>query len=640
MKMYWPVRLILFAVFQLIAELAVAQTRPMGTDVSSFQPSINWPALRTDGISFAWTKATEGTYYQDAYFASHETGAVAAGVLIGAYHFARPSDDPNITGANSADTEAQYFWSFASNYVQAGGNYLVPMLDWEDPGVTNTSLHFTAAVLSAWANEWCMDVSNYARANGVILQPVIYTGTWYSNPANGYPGLTTAVTNWPAWLAAYPDCTGNACGSPTPQTSAPGGTYPWTTWNIWQYGDTNWSGGDSDVFNGTTNQFLQLFLVGSTNAPHILTAPATMTVAQASNVTLSASASGGTPLYYRWQFNGTTVASMTNFNTSAAQFTITNAQVTNAGVYTVQISNAYGTVITTPAVLSVVAPWVNAPGAVVAPGGLVDLWTGNGNTIDIVSGQNAVPANGFTYAAGQAGMAFHFDGSTSYLTVTNSPASIAVPWTACVWVYRQQTPQTSAALISDGTNTLKLEQYDNTHDVGMTELSVEDWSFSPAYSVPLNTWTHLAFVASGSTTSLYVNGVAEGTISAAIPLGRKTLGATDVTGTGYVDYLEGSMSQFLLFNKALSAGQIQSIYNAGAAGLVEAPQFLGISPDGNGNLVYSMEGLTGAKTYVVDFSTNLINWSLLLNISAETGTAQFTITPTNSATFYRLIQQY
>jgi autotransporter-associated beta strand protein len=249
------------------AKDAAAGTRPMGTDVSSYQGgSLNWTNIRNDGISFAWTKATEGTYYEDADFAINESHAKAAGVMIGAYHFARPSDDPNITGANSADTEAQYFWNFAGGYVVAGGGYLVPMLDWEDVYVTNAGLNFTAAKLSQWANEWCNDVSNYAHAAGVTIKPVIYTGSWFSAPGT-YPGLNTTVTNWPSWLSDYPSCTGSACGSPTPQTSAPSDIYPWTTWDIWQYGDTNWSGGDADVFNGSTNQFLQLFLVGNTNAP-------------------------------------------------------------------------------------------------------------------------------------------------------------------------------------------------------------------------------------------------------------------------------------------------------------------------------------------------------------------------------------
>src|SRR5207237_373175 len=123
-----------------------------------------------------------------------------------------------ITGASSADSEAAYFWSVAGNYVKNGGGYLVPMLDWEDTGATTNS-GFTAAMMSAWVNEWCNAVSNTAWLNGVPgLRPVVYTGTWYSNPANGYPGLTTAVTNWPSWIAAYPSCdANNHCGTSNPQ---------------------------------------------------------------------------------------------------------------------------------------------------------------------------------------------------------------------------------------------------------------------------------------------------------------------------------------------------------------------------------------------------------------------------------------
>lgn len=250
--------------------LASGQNHPLGTDVYAGTGTVNWTTVRSDGVSFAWAKAAEGTSTdgyigEDAKFTANEANAKAAGVLIGGYYFARPSADPNITGSSSADSEAQFYWSVASNYVVAGSGRLVPMLDWEDPYVTNNS-GLTQAVLSQWVNEWCNDVSNYARAQGVILSPVIYTGTWYSE-AGSYPGLNSTVTNWPVWLSDYPSCTGDACGSPAPQSGYPGATSPWSTWDIWQYGDTNWSGGDSDVFAGTTNQFLQKFLVGATNIP-------------------------------------------------------------------------------------------------------------------------------------------------------------------------------------------------------------------------------------------------------------------------------------------------------------------------------------------------------------------------------------
>jgi GH25 family lysozyme M1 (1,4-beta-N-acetylmuramidase) len=53
---------------------ALAQ-RPLGTDASGYQPSINWTAVRNAGVIFAWSKATEGTYYTSPYFAAQEAGA-------------------------------------------------------------------------------------------------------------------------------------------------------------------------------------------------------------------------------------------------------------------------------------------------------------------------------------------------------------------------------------------------------------------------------------------------------------------------------------------------------------------------------------------------------------------------------------
>ncbi len=73
-------------------------------------------------------------------------------------------------------------------------------------------------------------------------------------------------------MSDYPFCTDvsgtEECGDPSPQIDTPSApAYPWNNWNIWQYGDTNWSGGDSDVFNGTSQQFLELFVIGGPYVP-------------------------------------------------------------------------------------------------------------------------------------------------------------------------------------------------------------------------------------------------------------------------------------------------------------------------------------------------------------------------------------
>jgi lysozyme len=58
-----------------------------GIDVSKFQGDIDWNAVANSGVKFAWIKATEGGDHADARFQANWTGAKAAGVPHGAYHF-------------------------------------------------------------------------------------------------------------------------------------------------------------------------------------------------------------------------------------------------------------------------------------------------------------------------------------------------------------------------------------------------------------------------------------------------------------------------------------------------------------------------------------------------------------------------
>src|SRR6267142_578733 len=101
--------------FLILGAGGVLAQRPLGCDVSGYQPGVNWTQVKNAGVTFCWSKATESTSYVNPYFTAQQAGAKNAGIYVGAYHFARPSSHPNITGANSADTEANYFWSVASN---------------------------------------------------------------------------------------------------------------------------------------------------------------------------------------------------------------------------------------------------------------------------------------------------------------------------------------------------------------------------------------------------------------------------------------------------------------------------------------------------------------------------------------------
>jgi lysozyme len=58
-----------------------------GIDVSKFQGPIDWNAVASSGVKFAYIKASEGGDHMDERFQANWDGAKAAGIQRGAYHF-------------------------------------------------------------------------------------------------------------------------------------------------------------------------------------------------------------------------------------------------------------------------------------------------------------------------------------------------------------------------------------------------------------------------------------------------------------------------------------------------------------------------------------------------------------------------
>jgi GH25 family lysozyme M1 (1,4-beta-N-acetylmuramidase) len=209
----------------------------LGIDVSHYEGTVNWVQAKTKPIRFAWAKATEGTTYTDPDFVNNEVTGTAAGVAIGAYHFARPED-------NTAAAEASYFLSVAGPYINACS--LPPSLDLEDPP-SGPSLQssFTSAALTQWVQDWVTAVKTQTG-----ITPVIYIGA--SNAAY----LNSSINTYPLWMS-------NPNGCPTTPPASMG---VWTDWAFKQYswtgtvpGITGSTGAvDLDVFNGDSTAFAAL----------------------------------------------------------------------------------------------------------------------------------------------------------------------------------------------------------------------------------------------------------------------------------------------------------------------------------------------------------------------------------------------
>jgi lysozyme len=171
-----------------------------GIDVSHYQGTVDWFALKSSGASFAFAKATEGLNVTDAQFATNWRAIKQAGLFRGAYHFGRPGSDP--------DAQALHFHSVVD---ELGWGDLPPVLDVEtDDG------HPPASVLS-WVLRFV------ARAEALFSRPVmIYTGGFWRHTL-GDPSVGVLATR-PLWLANYRD------GAPLlPRT--------WSAWTFWQYTD-------------------------------------------------------------------------------------------------------------------------------------------------------------------------------------------------------------------------------------------------------------------------------------------------------------------------------------------------------------------------------------------------------------------
>lgn len=79
--------------------------------------------------------------------------------------------------------------------------------------------------------------------------------------------------------------------------------------------------------------------------------PTNQTALVGSTVTFTVIAGGTTPLSYRWRFNGTNLVGATS-----ATLSLSNVQFTNAGLYSVTVTNTAGLALSSNAILTIVAP--------------------------------------------------------------------------------------------------------------------------------------------------------------------------------------------------------------------------------------------------------------------------------------------
>lgn len=198
-----------------------------GIDVSHWQGSVDWHGLAaSQRLDFGFCKATEHEGFVDPRFRSNWAAIREAGLVRGAYHFARPDSDPR--------DDAGKFVAV----VKAAGLKATDLLALD----LETGNGLTASQNAAWSVGWGREVKRLCPgfSVGVYSSYLFKEAYRILSPKHGGPFDWWWLPQWPgsrSWPAAFtPRASGNFWGDVP---------------DFWQFTDAALGKYDGDVFNGT-----------------------------------------------------------------------------------------------------------------------------------------------------------------------------------------------------------------------------------------------------------------------------------------------------------------------------------------------------------------------------------------------------
>ena len=216
--------------------------------------------------------------------------------------------------------------------------------------------------------------------------------------------------------------------------------------------------------------------------------------------------------------------------------------------------------------------------------GLVGYWSMNENTGTIAgdsSGNNnrGILTNGPTWVDGKRGKALNFDGSNDYVDAGGGSAlNFTGSFSISAWIYPRSFGGGSRGRIVDrDTGSLGYMFFvdnaggaNSTNGLSMIRNAAGSNNFVGSNnSINLNRWQHVVgtYNSSGNVVSMYVNGAAVTTFdswtgppsSASVNL---RIGNSPATATREFN---GLIDEVRIYNRALSAAEIQALYKSGAA---------------------------------------------------------------------------
>lgn len=339
----------------------------------------------------------------------------------------------------------------------------------------------------------------------------------------------------------------------------------------------------ANSFGSATSLVAQVTIQNIT-APVITRSPLSQNLYAGYPVTFNVEATGG-QLAYQWISNGMPVPGATG-----TSFTLSSITAANAGTYTVEVSNLVGPTASASATLAVKVPTPGSYEEVVSQTKPL-LWFRDSETTAPLVVTGTAANNGSTGAAEDGVAKFYtlfqqpgaLVGDVNKSASFNGAQAIDVPFDAALntasftvelWAMpttvdgagAQSPLYNRGAAEGDGwlfwannvTTSWQFRTYEST--IRTTIDSTE-----PALP---GVWTHLVGVYDGTTVHFYVNGVEQGTGTAAnyvpnssIPL--RIGGAGNDTGAASANMWKGGVDEVALYNTVLTPAEILSHYQNG-----------------------------------------------------------------------------
>ncbi len=217
-----------------------------------------------------------------------------------------------------------------------------------------------------------------------------------------------------------------------------------------------------------------------------------------------------------------------------------------------------------------------APEACVPPpANLVSWYRGENNALDSQGSNNGTLINGVSFSAGKVGQAFDFTNENQRVEIPDSDSlDLTNAVTLEAWVAPSQigNPNNGTTIMHKGDITSFGNQpyglfynRDGLMVFRVGNSSTFSISTGSTTVLPLDTFTHIVGTYDGTTSKIYINGVLEGSsaenigtlVTNNLPLRIGSNGST-----GFV----GKIDEPTIYSRALSAGEVLALFNAGSAG--------------------------------------------------------------------------